>query len=106
MSKGKVTAEERIEAAKACAEGRISQSEVARRLGVNESSVREWVARYKAGGVLALKEQEHNTVYLEDVKAAAVKEYLEGKGSQKEISAKYGLRSDTILSYLSIRYHL
>jgi Transposase and inactivated derivatives len=39
------------------------------------------------------KRQEHNTVYSEELKAAAVKEYLSGSNSQKEISAKYGLRS-------------
>ena len=71
MSREKVTAEERIEAAKACAEGRISQSEAARRLGVDKSSVRGWIARYKAGGVMAFKEQEHNTVYSDEIKASA-----------------------------------
>ena len=93
MSKEKVTVEERIEAAKACAEGRISQCEAARRLGINESTVREWATRYKAQGVLAFQKQEHNTVYSEELKTAAVKEYLSGSKSQKEISAKYGLRS-------------
>ena len=93
MSKEKVTVEERIEAAKACAEGRISQCEAARRLGINESTVREWTTRYKVQGVLAFQRQEHNTVYSEELKAAAVKEYLSGSNSQKEISAKYGLRS-------------
>ena len=92
MSKGKVTPEERIEAAKVCAEGRMSQAEAARRLGVHKSTVEEWVKRYKANGVLAFKEQEHNTVYTEELKAKAVREYLEGKGSLKEISAKYGIR--------------
>ena len=42
----KVTIEERIEAAKASAEGKMSQSEAARRLGINAETVREWVARY------------------------------------------------------------
>ena len=92
MSRGKVTVEERIEAAKVCAEGRMSQAEAARRLGVHKSTVEEWVKRYKAKGVLAFKEQEHNTVYTEELKAKAVREYLEGKGSLKEISAKYGIR--------------
>ena len=92
MSKGKVTPEERIEAAKVCAEGRMSQAEAARRLGVHKSTVEEWVKRYKANGVLTFKEQEHNTVYTEELKAKAVREYLEGKGSLKEISAKYGIR--------------
>lgn len=93
MSRGKVTVEERIEAAKACAEGRISQSEAARRLGVDKSTVREWAKRYEGGGALAFKEQEHNTVYTEEVKAAAVRAYLDGKGSLRGISAKYGIRS-------------
>ena len=93
MSRAKVTAEERIEAAKACAEGRMSQAEAGRRIGIDRRRIAEWVARYEAGGVLAFKEQEHNTVYSVEIKAMAVKEYLEGKESQKEIAAKYGLRS-------------
>ena len=93
MSRAKVTAEERIEAAKACAEGKMSQAEAARRLGISRPRVTEWVARYKAGGALAFKEQEHNTVYPEELKAAAVREYLDGKGSLRELAAKYGLRS-------------
>ena len=93
MSREKVTAEERIESSKACAEGKKSQTEVARRLGVDESTVRGWIARYKAVGASAFKEQEHNTFYTEELKMVAVREYLDGKGSQQEISAKYGLRS-------------
>ena len=71
MFKEKVTVEERIEAARTCADGRMSQAEAARRLGVDKSTVREWVRRYKAGGALAFKEQEHNTVYTEEMKVAA-----------------------------------
>ena len=97
MSRAKVTAEERIEAVKACAEGRMSQSEAARRLGISRVCVTEWVARYKVGGVSAFKEQEHNTVYTEELKATAVQEYLNRKGSLREISAKYGMRSKSQL---------
>ena len=93
MSKAKVTAEERIKAAKACADGRMSQSEAARRLGVGKARVYEWVAQYKAQGVQAFRKQEHNTVYSDELKAAAVKDYLSDTGSQTEIAAKYGLRS-------------
>ena len=98
MSRAKVTAEERIEAAKACAEGRMSQAEAGRRIGIDSRRVAEWVARYKAGGVLAFKEQEHNTIYSDELKTLAVKEYLAGKGSRQEISAKYGLRSTRTLA--------
>ena len=94
MPREKVTAEERIEAAKACAEGRMSQLEAARRLGVDWARINEWVARYKSQGESAFRKQEHNTVYSEELKSAAVKEYLSGTGSLREIAAKYGLRSE------------
>ena len=93
MSRSKVSAEERIEAAKACAEGRMSQLEAARNLGVDCSTVREWVSRYKAQGAQGIKEQEHNTIYSEEIKRKAVEEYLRGAGSLRGISTKYGLRS-------------
>ena len=72
MSREKVTAEERIEAAKACFEGKTSQSEAARRLGVAESSVERWVKRYAYGGSLAFRQQENNTVYSPAKKRQAV----------------------------------
>lgn len=93
MLREKVTAEERVEAAKACVEGRMSAGEAARRLGVDESQVREWVFRYKAHGAEAFREQERNTVYSSELKAQAVREYIKGNLSQREIAAKYGLRS-------------
>ena len=93
MTREKVTVEERIETAKACAEGRMSQAEAARKLGVGKTRVQEWVKRYKAQGILAFEKQEHNKIYPEELKLAAVREYLSGAGSQIEIAAKYGLRS-------------
>ena len=94
MPREKVTPEEKAMAAKDCAEGRISQTEAARRLGVDESTVREWVQRYKANGASAFRIREHNAVYSEELKRKAVEEYLAGAGSLKEIAAKYGLRSE------------
>ena len=93
MSKSKVSTEERIETARACAEGRTSIAEAGRRLGVDRALVREWRNRYKAGGVLAFSGGEGNRTYTDELKSAAVREYLEGHNSQKEIAAKYGLRS-------------
>ena len=63
MVKEKATAEERMEAARACAEGRLSVSEAARRLGVDRTTVRSWVFRYKAQSAEAFRKQEHNNVY-------------------------------------------
>lgn len=93
----KVTVEEKINIAKMCAEGKISQSKAARVLGVDETTVKAWVARYIARGPLALAKQEHNSIYPESIKRMAVEEYLAGNGSLIQISAKYGLRSKTQL---------
>ena len=71
----------------------MGQAEAARRLGVGRARIREWVDQYKASGVLAFRKQEYNRIYSEELKAAAVKDYLSGTGSQTEIAAKYGLRS-------------
>lgn len=93
MPKEKVTAKERIEAAKACIEGRISVSEAARRLGVSPETVHRWVLKYKVQGEEALQKQECNTVYPDELKLQAVKDYLTGKLSLEKVAAKYGLRS-------------
>lgn len=71
----------------------MSAGEAARRLDVDESQVREWVFRYKAHGAEAFREQERNTVYSSELKAQAVREYIKGNLSQREIAAKFGLRS-------------
>lgn len=97
MSKSKVTVEERIEAAKSCAEGRMSIAEVARRLGVGSSRVSEWVSQYKVRGDAFFAKQKHNNVYSAETKRKAVEEYLKGAGSLDEISAKFGLRSHSQL---------
>ena len=89
----KISPEQKAECAKTCAEGRMSACEAGRRLGVDSALVYEWVVRYKAQGALAFQKQEHYTVYSAELKESAVRDYLSGKGSLREISAKYGLRS-------------
>jgi transposase-like protein len=89
----KVTVEERIEAARACAEGKTSYTETAKRLGLARSTVREWTERFMAQGALGFKKLEHNQVYDKELKLSAVREYLEGSGRVEVVAAKYGLRS-------------
>lgn len=97
MRRIKVTPEGKLQAAKECAEGKYGTSEQARKLGVDDSTVREWVKRYQAQGVSAFYDTDTNKVYSEELKAKAVEDYLSGKGSQATIAAKYGLRTKTQL---------
>ena len=41
-----------------------------------------------------------NNVYSEDLKERAVKDYLEGKGSLRDITARYGIRDKISLRKL------
>ena len=92
MSKGKVTAEERIEAARACLDGRMSMKEAGRRLGVNSATVEIWVTRYEANGPSAFMWSGKRTAYPKELKKAAVEEYLSGGSSLRQLVGKYGLR--------------
>ena len=103
MSRGKVSNEQRLAAAKACAEGKMSLSEAARRLGVCWTNVREWTARYREEGASAFLETDGNLKYNPEIKLRAVKEYLDGKGSLKEVAAKYGLHTkSTLLGWIKV----
>lgn len=97
MSRSKVTPEQRIEAALAYLNGEGSYKSIAEKYGVEKTRIEVWVKRYKEGGALAFKEQEHNAVYSAELKLKAVSDYLSGKGSIKTIAAKYGLRSPNTL---------
>lgn len=98
MRRIKVTLDAKLQAAKDCAEGKISISEQARRLCVVRSVVLEWVYRYKAQGASAFVDTGVNKVYSEELKAKAVEDYLAGKGSYAEIAAKWELRSSNQLA--------
>ena len=91
--KRKIPGEEKAKIAKTCISGEISTAEASRRMEVSEGDIREWIARYREQGALAFQKQEHNQVYSNETKLAAVVEYLHGGESQRAIAAKYGLRS-------------
>ena len=95
--KSRITAVEKIQIARDCIEGRISPSEAARRVEVDESSVRAWVARYEAEGSLGLTTAHNNRVYSEELKRQAVLEYLASVGSLQDICKKYKIRSKSQL---------
>ena len=91
--KSKATPEEKLSVVQLCESGELSQTEAAERLGLNETSVNQWVIRYREQGPHAFMELEHNQSYSPELKLQAVLDYLSGGGSQMVIAAKYGLRS-------------
>ena len=91
--KTKIRTEEKIQIVKDCLEGRISQSEAARRVGVDWTAITDWKIRYETEGSLGLIATNQNRAYSEKTKRESVEEYLSGAGSLREICKKYKIRS-------------
>ena len=89
--KQKVSAEEKAKAIEDYINNRISLSEAARRGGVARDTISQWARNYEADGMTAFMTC-RNRVYSPELKRQAVEDYLSGKGSQAELSKKYGLR--------------
>ena len=74
----------------------IGIREAAKQAGLSGNGTepfRKWIDIYQNEGPAGLLEQKHNKFYSQEIKLAAVNDYLEGKGSLQTIAARYGLRS-------------
>ncbi len=77
--------------------GKASAASLAQRNKVHELTVLEWVKAYEAEGTEAFEPHERNRSYSAEKKLAAVRAYLAGEGSLREIAQRYKLRSKTQL---------
>lgn len=85
--------------------GETSLAESARELGVDKSSIRQWISLYKSEGPLGLKPRHENRNYSQDIRESAVEAYLNGEGSLMDICGKYGISSHHILRKWVERYN-
>ena len=92
MRKKKYSAELIIRIVKERIENETSWECLSAKYNIHHRRIQEWVIQYEENGVSAFIQEEHNRVYSEETKLLAVVDYLNGKGSQQEITAKYGLR--------------
>ena len=94
MSKSrKISKEEKVAIVKRCLSGEFGVCEAGRQIGVNQQCVREWINRYEAEGEEGLSTAQGWRKYPKELKEAAVKDYLSGKGSMEDICKKYKIRS-------------
>ena len=78
--------------------GEINETEAARLAGSGSwGTFNRWIIIYKNDGPIGLLNQKHNRNYSVELKYAAIKSYLCGDGSLREITEKYKLRSETQL---------
>ena len=94
MSKGKrIESEEKIRIVKAYTSGQISMNAAAEQLGVHQSVVDDWVRLCQTEGTTAFLSREGNRRYDPAIKEMAVKDYLSGRGSLREICKIYKIRN-------------
>ena len=91
--KGKISPERKAELVQRYLSGEMSIAGAAKEVCVDETSIRRWIQRYQMEGIEGLQEAEKNRGYSAELKERAVKEYLNGAGSQREICKKYKIRS-------------
>ena len=94
MHKRKVSSDKLIEAVIRYLNGEGSKEKIAEEYGFKETRLRYAIMQYEEKGQIVLIEQEHNNQYSLELKENAVREYLNGQGSLRQIAVKYGLRSD------------
>ena len=92
MGRNKYKAEDKIRIAKACIAGELGQSQAGGQIGADESIVRDWIRQYRIEGEAAFLPRERNRHYDPVLKETAVKDYLSGKGSLRDICLKYNIR--------------
>ena len=93
-TKTSYSAEEKYKIIEEYLQGRISQRELAERYGIGETAIRDWLRLYRTFGREGLFRQKHTTKYDQELKHTAVKAYLAGQGSLRELCCRYGIRSD------------
>ena len=94
--KSKIDPALKVELVERYLEGEISAKEAGQLAGLagnGADTFHKWVNIYRNEGPAGLLAQSHNRHYSEETKLQAVYDYLDGKGSQMVIAARYGLRS-------------
>ena len=103
--KQKLGIEKKVKIVKRYLAGKVSISTAAAEVGVGRETLQGWVMQYEAEGLEAFLPNRKNHTYSPELKLQAVQEYLSGKGSQAELSKKYGLRDRRQLQNWLKVYH-
>ena len=98
--KSKVSPELKIAAVKEYLSGKASQRNIANKYGIDNSSFGMWIRNYQALGEDAFFNP-HNKYYSAELKEAAVKDYLAGKGpltplTMNEIADQLSIHPSTV----------
>lgn len=101
--KGKLPAEDKVRIVKEYLSGKIGYTEAQEIAGITSKPLRRWISRFKTEGPEGFLLVEKNRIYPAELKAEAVKDYLDGIGSLKDICEKYRIRSEAqLLNWIKV----
>ena len=104
--KAKYTVEAKVRAAERYLRGEASAAGIAAEMEMGKrgkSTVREWAATYRENGIEGFHLKEGNSSYTAETKKQAVEDYLQGKGSLREISRKYHIpNKETLRQWVEV----
>ena len=92
MRREKISSVVKQEVIREIESGRLSQSEAAKRLGVDESAIRQWQSKYRSEGSAGLENDGKNRIYSVEMKQQAVEAYLTGQYSLQRICEIFKIR--------------
>ncbi len=105
MSRAKYSEELKMEITKEYEAGEGSYKSLSEKHGVGETTIKDWVRKYRKQGELGLLVRHRNSAYSSVFKTKCVEEVLRGEGSVDDIVAKYNISDHRVLRGWIERYN-
>ncbi|WP_251572935.1 helix-turn-helix domain-containing protein [Paenibacillus sp. MER TA 81-3] len=102
--KSPISLEVKLRVVERCLQNETSPNYEAKRLGIDKSTVTDWVRKYKADGREGLKKSRGWKPYSEELKLAAITDVLSGNGSIREATKKHHISSKSVLTRWISKY--
>ena len=105
MAKSPHTPEFRAMVSQEYLDGSSSYNYLADKYGIGETTLKQWIAKYKLYGIEAFRNKVGNASYSSEFKIMCVEAVLSGEGSVDDIVAKYNISSREVLRNWIISYN-
>lgn len=105
--KSKYSIDQKLQAVHDYLDGKRSTTQICHDLGINNSVsyLYDWITKYNKYGESAFHHKKKNKSYTQEFKESVVKEYLDGRGSLRDLSIKYDICSFETLRRWIRRYN-
>ncbi|WP_427910911.1 transposase [Pediococcus parvulus] len=85
-------------------QGGMSAKAIRKEYGVHDSQVAQWIERYNAGGIDALRSQHQQRVYSKKLMLEVVQAYLAGGTSYPQLARQYNISNNSVVYQWVKRY--